>query len=309
MELVDWKIIIPPTVLRGIPYEVERIPRVLAPSIPSWARLVLRPRLRSPDIDDPATWAPSFVSPRLIGASDAAVLPHVPTIFGGQFRKHPRRAWKIRAGHRYFQLNILYAVFPPRAKRLERILLRAIEMEAAARRATAVMPPPQTKAADPDRHRRLAAAAYAVIAHDHGHRVGSVEPGLVICPRPDMERLARRRGMTFRDRRWQRLVEREMVVDLARHVDEHGRVRVPKAPPRAWHADAWVNRHVGILIGQDRYEVLQRLTVKTERLVTRRWNAIEAIADRLAERPRLPGAVVRRIGGRSRTQVSNASSR
>jgi hypothetical protein len=38
-------------------------------------------------------------------------------------------------------------------------------------------------------------------------------------------------------------------------------VRVPKAPPRAWHADPWVNRHVGILIGQDRYEVLPRLII------------------------------------------------
>lgn len=110
-----------------------------------------------------------------------------------------------------------------------------------------------------------------------------------------MERLARTRHVTFRDARWQRLVEREMVVDLASHVDERRRVRAPKASPGAWHANPWANRHVGILIGRDPYEVLARLTAKTERLVARRWNAIEAIADRLAGKRRLRGVDARRI--------------
>jgi hypothetical protein len=110
-----------------------------------------------------------------------------------------------------------------------------------------------------------------------------------------MGRLARRMHVTFRDRRWQRLVEREMVVDLAFHVDEHRRVRAPKAPPGTWHANPRVNWHVGILIGPDRYEVLQRLVVRTERLIARRWRAIEAIADRLGEKPRLRAADVRRL--------------
>jgi hypothetical protein len=82
-----------------------------------------------------------------------------------------------------------------------------------------------------------------------------------------MEKLAEKMRTTFQNKRWQRLVEREMIVDLACHVDEHGTVRVAKPPRRALHANSWINRHVGMLIGLDRDEVLERLTAKTERLV------------------------------------------
>ncbi|MCW5893924.1 MAG: hypothetical protein KIT14_25755 [bacterium] len=298
LELVDWKIVRQRTSLRGVRYEAERMPRSLAASVPLWARIVLRPR--SSHRDSSAGWAPVFVSPRLIGVREADVLRHIPALWDGHFKNDPRRAWKSFGGHRYCQLDVLYAAFPERARRLERILHLAIEARVAERRAIAPMPPPVVKGRNLERHYSLAAAAYAVLATFSGHRVDRVQRFFVVCPRPDMSRRAEEMRVTFQNRRWQRLVQQEMMVDLACHVDERGRVRVAKPPPGAWHVNPRVNQHVGMLLGLDRHLVLERLTARTERLVALRWKTIEAVADRLAAKQELRGAEVRRI-------VSNAA--
>jgi hypothetical protein len=192
LEFVGLRVIDPPRSLRGVAYMAETIPRALAPSVPQWgadraprgATATRCSPVRSSSL--PSLLASRLPKPTRRSCRDA-----------GAWRARQRSAPRDRSGvprdDRTTAGTLGMAAATPTLTMSTTPSGRSERTPSGGFSGSRTRPRPQShgpeqppplvmKGEDPERHYCVAAAAYAVLATDHGNRVTSVEPDLVICP-------------------------------------------------------------------------------------------------------------------------------